>query len=88
MKEEQEYDLSGLVTLITSIDEVIALILFGSIARGDCDEYSDCYLLVISKDKESRWNELFRRVGRSNLLVHLILLSHEEFLKSEETFLE
>ena len=91
LKEGQEYDLSRLVTLISSIDEVIAIILFGSIARGDYDEYSDYDLLVIFKDKESmwsRWDELFRRVGRLNLLIHLIPLSYEEFLKSEETFLE
>ena len=82
MKEEQEYDLSGLVTLITSIDEVIAIILFGSIARRDCNEYSDYDLLVIFKDKESmwsRWNELFRRVGRLNLLIHLIPLIMKNF---------
>lgn len=91
LKERQEYDLSRLVTLVSSIDEVIAIILFGSIARGDYNEYSDYDLLVIFKDKESmwsRWDELFRRVGRLNLLIHLIPLSHEELLKSEETFLE
>jgi len=89
LKERQEYDLSRLATLISSIDEVIANILFGSIARGDYNEYSNYDLLIIFKDKESmwsRWDELFRRVGSLNLLIHLIPLSHEELLKVKKHF--
>lgn len=90
LKEKLEYDLNDLVETISSIKEVLAIILFGSIARGDYDEYSDYDILVIFKDKESmwkNWDELFKRVGRLNLLVHCIPKSLEEFLKSEPTFL-
>ncbi|MEM0054466.1 MAG: nucleotidyltransferase domain-containing protein [Nitrososphaeria archaeon] len=90
LKEKLEYDLNDLVEAISSIKEVLAIILFGSIARGDYDEYSDYDILVIFKDKESmwkNWDELFKRVGRLNLLVHCIPKSLEEFLKSEPTFL-
>ncbi|MCX8188228.1 MAG: nucleotidyltransferase domain-containing protein [Nitrososphaeria archaeon] len=90
MKEKLEYDLNDLVETISSIKEVLAVILFGSIARGDFDEYSDYDILVIFKDRESmwrNWDELFRRVGKLNLLVHCIPKSFEEFLKSEPTFL-
>lgn len=90
LKEKLEYDLNNLVETISSIKEVLAIILFGSIARGDYDEYSDYDILVIFKDKESmwkNWDELFKRVGRLNLLVHCIPKSLEEFLKSEPTFL-
>ncbi|MEM4523385.1 MAG: nucleotidyltransferase domain-containing protein, partial [Nitrososphaeria archaeon] len=53
LKEKLEYDLNNLVETISSIKEVLAIILFGSIARGDYDEYSDYDILVIFKDKES-----------------------------------
>jgi predicted nucleotidyltransferase len=78
------------VEAISSIDEVIAAILFGSVARGDYDEYSDYDLLVVFKDKESmwkRWDELFGKVGELKLLVHLIPKGLEEFLNSEPTLL-
>lgn len=91
LKEKVEHNLKGLVEAISSIKEVIAIILFGSIARGDYDEYSDYDLLVIFKDRESmwrNWDELFMKVGRLNLLVHCIPKSLEEFLKSEQTFLD
>ncbi|MEM2940142.1 MAG: nucleotidyltransferase domain-containing protein [Thermoproteota archaeon] len=35
------------------IREVITIILFGSFARGDYDEYSDYDLLVVFRNKES-----------------------------------
>ncbi len=90
LKEKLECNLNDLVEAISSIKEVLAIILFGSIAKGDYDEFSDYDILVIFKDKESmwrNWDELFRRVGRLNLLLHCIPKSLEEFLKSEPTFL-
>lgn len=90
LKEKLEYDLNNLVKCISSIDDVIAIILFGSIAKGEYDEYSDYDLLVILKDKESlwkRWNELFKKVGELNLLIHCIPKSLDEFLNSEPIFL-
>jgi len=85
-----EYNLSKLVESISSFSEVIAIILFGSIARGDYDEYSDYDILVIFKDRESmwrRWDSLFEAVGKLRLVLHLIPKSYEEFINSEPTFL-
>lgn len=90
LKRGLEYDLSSLTEEVSSINEVIAIILFGSVARGDYDEYSDYDLLVVFKDRESmwrRWDELFQKVGRLNLLVHLIPKSLDEFIGGEPTFL-
>jgi len=91
LKEKQEYDLSKIAEVLSSINEVIAVILFGSVARGDYDEYSDYDILVIFKDKESmwkRWDDVFEKIGALKLLVHLIPKSLEEFLNSEPSFLE
>ena len=85
-----ESDLSRLVEIISSFREVIGVILFGSIARGDFDEYSDYDILVIFKDKGSmwsRWDDLFKAVGKLKLLIHMIPKSFDEFLNSEPTFL-
>ncbi|MBO3754457.1 MAG: nucleotidyltransferase domain-containing protein [Candidatus Brockarchaeota archaeon] len=89
-REKLESDLSSLTEVVSSIKEVIAIILFGSVARGNFDEYSDLDLLVVFSDKESmwrRWDELFQKVGGLNLLVHLIPKSLNEFAGSEPTFL-
>jgi|YelNatPaOPRAMG01_1025707.scaffolds.fasta_scaffold107943_2 predicted nucleotidyltransferase len=89
-KRRLEYDLSSLIEEVSSIKEVVAIILFGSMARGDYDEYSDYDLLVVFRDKESmwrRWDELFQRVGGLSLLVHLIPKSLGEFTSGEPTFL-
>ncbi|MGB9730197.1 MAG: nucleotidyltransferase domain-containing protein [Thermoprotei archaeon] len=91
LKENQEYDLSRLIEVISSINEVIAIILFGSVARGDYDEYSDYDLLVVFRDKNSmwkRWDEVFEKVGELKLLLHVIPKSLDEFFNSEPTFLE
>ncbi len=77
-----ESDLSRLVEIISSFKEVIGVILFGSIARGDFDEYSDYDILVIFKDKGSmwsRWDDLFKAVGKLKLLIHMIPKSFDEF---------
>lgn len=90
LRRRLESDLSSLVEEVSSIREVIAIILFGSFARGDYDEYSDYDLLVIFRDRESmwnRWDELFQKVGGLGLLVHLIPKSLDEFINSEPTFL-
>jgi predicted nucleotidyltransferase len=90
LKERLEYDLSSLTETVSSIREVVAIILFGSVARGDYDEYSDYDLLVVFRDREGmwrRWDKLFQNVGRLGLLVHLIPKSMDEFAESEPTFL-
>ncbi len=52
MKSQKElvFDLSRLVDAIAQIDGVLGIILFGSAARGDRDEYSYYDLLVLFRD--------------------------------------
>ena len=91
LRRRLEYDLSRIVDAISDVDGVIAIILFGSIARGDYDESSDYDILVIFKDKEamwSNWDRLFEEVGRLRLLMQLIPMSYDELLNSEPTFLK
>lgn len=47
LRSEQKSDLSNLIKAITDVEGVIAVILFGSRAKGDPDEYSDYDLLVV-----------------------------------------
>ena len=90
LRRRVDYDLNRLVDIISRVDGVIALILFGSIARGDYDEYSDYDILVIFRDRDvmwRNWDKLFDKVGRLNLLIHLIPKTYDELLNSEPTFL-
>lgn len=85
-----ESDLAKLIDAISSVKGVVAVILFGSYAKGVFDEYSDCDLLVIFEDRKSmwaRWNELFSKIGKLRLLVHAIPKTIDEFWRSEPTFL-
>ena len=53
-----ESSLSEIVDTIKTVNGVIGIILFGSVARGDHDEGSDIDLLVIFKDQDAmRKNE-------------------------------
>jgi predicted nucleotidyltransferase len=83
-------ELALLVDAISPLEGVLAIILFGSRARGTGDEYSDYDLLVIFRDKSSMWGawkELFRRVGELRLHAHVIPKSLDEFLGTEPTLL-
>lgn len=86
------FDLSRLVDAITKVDGVLGIILFGSAAREQQDEYSDYDLLVLFRDEESlwsQWNSLYERVGELRLLVHVIPKTLREFRESTEpTFLD
>jgi predicted nucleotidyltransferase len=94
MKSQAElaFDLSRLVDAITKVDGVLGIILFGSTARGDKDEYSDYDLLVLFRDENSlwsQWNTLYEQVGELKLLVHVIPKTIQEFREATEpTFLE
>jgi predicted nucleotidyltransferase len=79
------------VDAISPIEGVLAIILFGSRAKGKADEYSDYDLMVIFRDKSSMWaawKELFKRVGRLRILAHVIPKSLDEFFKMEPTLFE
>jgi len=80
-------DLDNLVKAITEVEGVVAVILFGSRARGDYDEYSDYDLLVIFKDEESMWRNrrrLFENVGKLGLFTQVLTRSTKEFAEKTE----
>ena len=59
-----------LVQAITRTEGIVAIILFGNRARGDCDVHSDYDLLVVFKDDETMWRnrrELYQNVGKLGL---------------------
>lgn len=91
-QERLAFDLGRLVDSVKGTDGVLAIVLFGSEARGVSDEYSDYDLLVLFKDRQSmlgQWEKLFERVGKLRLLVHVIPKTLQEFEeKTEPTFLE
>lgn len=90
LKGRLESELGRLVDAISSIEGVVAVILFGSYAKGDFDEYSDYDLLVIFKDRDLMWrgwDDLFRKVGALRVLAHIVPKSLDEFWGGEPTFL-
>ena len=86
LRGEVKSDLSNLVKAIAYV-EVVAVILFGSRARGDYDEHSDYDLLVIFDDEESMWRnrgKLFENVGKLGLFTQVLTRSIREFVKKTE----
>lgn len=86
-----ESDLDRLVEAISSVEGVVAIILFGSRAKGDYDEYSDYDLLVVFKNDVVMWDNrrrLYEGVGKLGLFTQVLTRSIEEFTeKTEPTFL-
>ncbi len=84
-------NLDELVEAIAPVEGVVAVILFGSYARGEYDESSDYDLLVIFKDSQTMWKhrrELYEKVGRLRLFVQILTRSQEELAtRTEPTFL-
>jgi predicted nucleotidyltransferase len=78
------------VETISSVKGVVGIILFGSAARGEMDEYSDYDLLVVFRSKEEMWGgweELFQKVGGLRLPAHVIPKSLDEYMyDTEPTF--
>ena len=69
-KNELKSDLDRLTKAITSVEGVVAVILFGSRARGDYDEYSDYDVLVVFQSDEVMWRnrrKLYENVGKLGL---------------------
>ncbi len=83
--------MNSLVGAIAPVEGVLAIILFGSYARGEADESSDYDLLVIFKDSQTMWKhrrEIFTKVGRLGLFVQILTRTREELsTKTEPTFL-
>jgi len=92
LKSEPRYDLSKLVQAITSVEGVLAVILFGSRARGDYDEHSDYDLLVVFENDELMWKnrrQLYQNIGNLGLFTQVLTRSIKELTeKTEPTFLQ
>lgn len=92
LKSEQRYDLDKLVQAITSVEGVVAIILFGSRARGDYDEHSDYDLLVVFENDELMWKnrrQLYQNIGILGLFTQVLTRSIMELTqKTEPTFLQ
>ncbi|MGB9694214.1 MAG: nucleotidyltransferase domain-containing protein [Fervidobacterium sp.] len=91
MKENQILDLKGIVDILSKFEGVVGVILFGSFARGDYDDYSDYDLLVLFEGKSSMWrcwDDLFKAVGTFRINLHVIPETLEEFRNANPVFLE
>jgi len=91
LRERHISDLSEIVNAISKIQGVIGVFLFGSLARGDYDEYSDYDLLVVFEDKASmwlNWDELFQAVGSLRMNLHMIPQTLEELKAANPVFLD
>lgn len=92
LKSELKSDLYRLVQAITGVEGVVAVILFGSRARGDYDEYSDYDILVVFRDDDIMWKnrrKLYQNIGKLGLFTQVITRSIREFTeKTEPTFLK
>jgi len=90
LKKELNSALDKLVQAITKIEGVVAIILFGSRARGDYDEHSDYDMLVIFQDDETMWRnrrELYQNIGKLGLFTQVLTRSIRELTeKTEPTF--
>jgi len=91
LKAERESKLNSIVNAIAKVEGVLAVILFGSRAKGNYDEYSDYDLLVIFENKEIMWKnrrELYENVGRLGLFTQVLTRTLKELWeKTEPTFL-
>jgi predicted nucleotidyltransferase len=90
LKKRHILVLSDIVNVVSKIHGVVGILFFGSLARGDFDEYSDYDLLVLFEDKDlmwRSWDELFRVVGDLKLNLHLIPETLEELKTANPEFL-
>jgi predicted nucleotidyltransferase len=90
LKERHISDLNEIVNAVSKIQGAIGILLFGSLARGDYDEYSDYDLLVLFEDKTlmwQSWDELFQAVGDLKLNLHVIPETLEELKAANSVFL-
>jgi len=83
--------LSKIVDVVSKIQGVIGVFLFGSLARGDYDEFSDYDLLVVFEDKAvmwHNWDALFEAVGSLRMNLHVIPETVEELKSANPVFLD
>ena len=91
LKERHVLDLSKIVDVVSKIQGVIGVFLFGSLARGDYDEYSDYDLLIVFEDKTvmwQNWDKLFEAVGSLRMNLHVIPETIKELKSANPVFLD
>jgi predicted nucleotidyltransferase len=90
LKEQHTSDLNEIINITSKIQGVTGILLFGSLARGDYDEYSDYDLLVLFENKTlmwQSWDQLFQAVGNLKLNLHMIPETLEELKSANPKFL-
>ncbi|MEM2901888.1 MAG: nucleotidyltransferase domain-containing protein [Candidatus Bathyarchaeia archaeon] len=91
LKTNQTLDLKRVIETISRLEGVAGILLFGSAARGDYDEYSDYDLLVLFEEKSSMWkswDDLFKATSSLDMRLHVIPETLEEFKTANPVFLE
>jgi len=80
------------VNAITKVEGVVAIILFGSRAKGNYNEHSDYDLLIVFEDDEVMWRnrrKLYENTGKLGLFTQVLTRSIKELWgKTEPTFLQ
>ncbi len=91
LKEQQKLLLNDFVGSVSKIQGVVGIVLFGSQARGDFDEFSDYDLLVLFENKRlmwESWDELFGVVGSLKMNLHAIPETLDELEDANPVFLD
>jgi len=91
LEERHISNLNKIVDKLSKIQGVIGVFLFGSIARGDYDAYSDYDLLVIFEDKAQmwqNWDTLFQSISNLKMHLHVIPQTIQELRTANPVFLE
>ena len=57
-------------------DEMLTIILFGSVARGDDTEYSDIDILIISDYRSEIWEDIADMIGEIVLEKQELISAH------------
>lgn len=91
LNEKQKSALDKIVCSVSKVEGVVGIILFGSQARGDFDEFSDYDVLILFEDKRvmwETWDELFRVVASLKMDLHAIPETLDELKSANSVFLE
>jgi len=91
LNEQQKLTLNDFVNSVSKIQGVVGIVLFGSQARGDYDEFSDYDLLVLFENKRvmwETWDVLFQVVGNLKMNLHAIPETLDELRDANPVFLD
>jgi len=90
-KEQQKLDLNKIISSLSQVRDVVGIVLFGSQARGDYDEFSDYDLLILFENKRlmwENWDKLFQVIGDLKMNLHAIPETLEELENANPVFLD